>query len=128
MSLVELAAAVFREEIAAPVLGGALVRGHRDTVLAGGGALGEEVVTGVHQCAFPVEIEHAKTNAVRERRGARSRARAEDRRGKEESRSSPGRRQRGGSSSGLCAAAAPVACAQASIRRVPHKGLFRAVR
>jgi hypothetical protein len=37
--------------------------------------LGEEVVAGVHQCAFPVEMEHAKTNAVRERRGARSRAR-----------------------------------------------------
>jgi hypothetical protein len=36
-------------------------------------------------------------------------ARAEDRRGREESRSSPGRRQRGGSSSGLCAAAVPVA-------------------
>jgi hypothetical protein len=36
-------------------------------------------------------------------------SRAEDRRGKEESRSSPGRRQRGGSSSGLCAAAVPVA-------------------
>jgi hypothetical protein len=71
--------------------------------------------------------------------------RAEDRRGKEESRSSPGRRQRGGSSSGLCAAAVPVASkppsrrsrgaaaasvawSQVSIRTLPHKGWFWALR
>jgi hypothetical protein len=47
-SLVDLAAAVFGEEVAAPVLDGPLVRGHGDAVLAGGGALGEEVVAGPH--------------------------------------------------------------------------------
>jgi hypothetical protein len=45
---VDLAAAVFGEEVAASVLGGALVRGDGDAVLAGGGALGEEVVAGPH--------------------------------------------------------------------------------
>jgi len=43
---VGLAGAAFGEEVAAPVAG-ALVRGHGDAGLAGGGALGQEVVAGV---------------------------------------------------------------------------------
>jgi hypothetical protein len=43
---VGLAGAAFGEEVAAPVAG-ALVRGHGDACLAGGGALGQEVVAGV---------------------------------------------------------------------------------
>ena len=43
---VGLAGAAFGEEVAAPVAG-ALVRGHGDALLAGGGALGQEVVAGV---------------------------------------------------------------------------------
>lgn len=42
-----LAAASFREEVAAHVTR-ALVRGHGGAGLAGGGALGEQVVAGIH--------------------------------------------------------------------------------
>ena len=42
-----LAGAALGEEVAAPVAG-ALVRGHGGAVLAGGGALGQQVVAGVH--------------------------------------------------------------------------------
>lgn len=44
---VGLAGASLGEEVAAPVAG-ALVGGHGGAVLAGGGALGQQVVAGVH--------------------------------------------------------------------------------